>query len=42
MISYVPRKPHPLGFMIKTVVDAKTGILLNVDLVEGSDVDAFK
>jgi Transposase IS4 len=41
-ISYVPRKPHPLGFMIKTVCDTKTGILLNFDFVEGEEIDVFK
>lgn len=40
--SYVPRKPHSLGFMIKTICDASTRILLNIDIVEGAELDANK
>ena len=41
-MSYLPRKPHPLGFMVKSICDATTRIMLNLDLVEGSEVASFK
>ena len=41
-LMYIPRKPTPLGFMLKTLVDTATGILLNAEIVEGSEEDANK
>ncbi len=41
-LMFIPRKPTPLGFMLKTIVDTVTGILLNAEIVEGTDVDATK
>ena len=35
VLTFLPRKPTPLGFLIKTLVDATTGILLSMELVEG-------
>lgn len=34
-LMFIPRKPTPLGFMLKTIVDTATGILLNAEIVEG-------
>lgn len=42
IITYIPRKPTPLGFMLKTLVDAKTGIMLSMELVEGKEYDRNK
>lgn len=42
VLTFLPRKPTPLGFMIKTCVDAKTGILLSMELVEGKEIDRLK
>ena len=33
-LTYIPRKPTPLGIMLKTCCDGNTGILLNAELVE--------
>ena len=41
-ISYLPRKPHPLGIQLKTICDARSGIWLDIDPVEGKDIDASK
>jgi hypothetical protein len=41
-LSYIPRKPHPCGFQAKTLCDARAGLFLNIDLVEGKDIDAQK
>lgn len=41
-LMYIPRKPTPLGFMLKTVVDTKSGILLNAEIVEGAEIDEKK
>lgn len=41
-LIYLPRKPTPLGIMLKTVVDARAGILLNAEICEGKAVDATK
>lgn len=38
-LMFIPRKPTPLGFMLKTIVDTATGILLNADIVEGAEED---
>ena len=39
---FIPRKPTPLGIMLKTLVDTASGILLNADIVEGAEEDAKK
>lgn len=36
-LTYIPRKPTPLGIMLKTVVDGSTGILLSCELVESKE-----
>jgi hypothetical protein len=41
-ITYMPRKPCPLGIMGKTIVDGATKILLNMELVEGKVADRKK
>ena len=41
-ISYIPRKPHPLGIQVKTICDARSGIWLDRDLVEGKEADSKK
>lgn len=41
-LMFIPRKPTPLGFMLKTIVDTMTCILLNAEIVEGADEDAGK
>ena len=37
-LTYIPRKPTPLGIMLKTIVDGETGILLHAELVEAAEV----
>lgn len=34
-LTFCGRKPHPWGYMIKTIVDWATKILLGFDIVEG-------
>ena len=41
-ISFLPRKPHPLNIQLKTIFYARSGILLDIDPVEGKDIDASK
>lgn len=41
-LIWIPRKPTPLGFMLKTVVDTKTGVCLSAEIVEGASVDGAK
>jgi hypothetical protein len=41
-LSFIPRKPHPLGFQMKTVCDSKAGLFLNAEFAEGRDIDARK
>ena len=41
-ITFLPRKPTPLGIQLKTLVDAISGILLGVEIVEGKAVDSQK
>lgn len=36
-LTYIPRKPTPLGIMLKTVVDQQTGILVNAEIVEAAE-----
>eukprot|EP00957_Ditylum_brightwellii_P003228 245848-Ditylum_brightwellii.AAC.1 len=35
-ISYKPRKPVPLGTMVRNSVECVTGIFVNHDMVQGS------
>ena len=39
---WIPRKPTPLGFMLKTCVDARSGVCLSAEIVEGAEVDSTK
>lgn len=41
-LTYIPRKPNPLGFKLKTMNDSETGILLHAKIVEGATVDRQK
>ena len=41
-ISYLLGKLHPLGIQLKTIRDARSGIWLDIDPVEGKDIDASK
>ena len=36
-LKYIPRKPTPLGIMLKTLVDGSTGILLACEIVEAKE-----
>ena len=38
-LTYIPRKPSPLGIMLKVLCDSETGSLLHAELVEGALVD---
>lgn len=41
-LTYIPRKPSPLGVMFKVTCCGETGILLHAELVEGAAVDRNK
>ena len=41
-LIWIPRKPTPLGFMLKTVVDTTSGVLLAAEIVEGKEEDEKK
>ena len=41
-LTYIPRKPSPLGVMFKVTCCGETGILLHAELVDGKDVDRLK
>ena len=41
-LTFLPRKPTPLGFQLKTVVDGSSGVLLALEIVEGKEVDSAK
>ncbi len=41
-LIWIPRKPTPLGFMLKTVVDQSSGVLLEAEIVEGAEIDEKK
>ena len=41
-VTYQPRKPTPYGIELKTMVCAKSRIMLSAELYEGKDVDATK
>ena len=41
-LIWIPRKPTPLGFMLKTVVDTRSGVCVGAEIVEGAEVDAKK
>ena len=41
-LTFMPRKPTPLGFQAKTLCDGSTGIIINAELVEGKETDRQK
>ena len=41
-ISFLPKKPHPLSIQLKTIFDARPAIWLDIDPVEGKDIDESK
>ena len=41
-ISFLPRKPHPLSIQFQTICDARSSIWLDIDPVEGKDINASK
>ena len=41
-LTYLPRKPTPLGIGIKYMVDHTSGIMLCADLLEGKGIDNKK
>lgn len=41
-LTYLPRKPTPLGFQMKTLCDSTSHILLNAEVCEGKDIDRTK
>ena len=41
-ITFEPRKPKPLGTMLKNGVEATTGIMVTQDIVEGADAQRVK
>ena len=41
-LTYIPRKPSPLGIMVKVTCCSDSGVLLHAELVEGATVDARK
>ena len=38
-LSYLPRKPTPLGFQLKTTCDSRSKVMLAMELVEGEEID---
>lgn len=41
-LTLIPRKPTPLGFMFKTLGCASSNILVNLEAVEGAEIDRQK
>lgn len=41
-LTYLPRKPKPLGVMLKVTCCGMSGVLLHAELVEGAKVDCKK
>lgn len=41
-LTYLPRKPTPLGFQMKTLCDSQSHIMLNMEVCEGKDIDRWK
>jgi len=41
-LTYIPRKPSPLGIMMKVACCADSGVLVHAELVEGAEVDHKK
>ena len=37
-LTYLPNKPHALGFCLKDLCDARSGFMLNMELQEGAEV----
>ena len=36
-LTYIPRKPTPLGIMLKTVCDVSSGTMIGAELVESAE-----
>jgi len=41
-LTYIPRKPSPLGIMLKTTCCGVSGVMVHMELVEGATVDSKK
>lgn len=41
-ITYIARKPTPLGFELRTLVCGDSGVLLNAELCEGAEAEGKK
>lgn len=41
-LTYIVRKPTPLGFELRTLVDGDSGVLLNAELCEGAELEDLK
>jgi hypothetical protein len=41
-LTYLPRKPTPLGIMLKTICDASSRILFGWEFCEGNEVEILK
>lgn len=36
-LTYIPRKPTPLGIMLKTICDTSSGIMVGAEFVESAE-----
>jgi hypothetical protein len=41
-LTLIPRKPTPLGFMFKTACCASSNVMVNIEAVEGQEIDRKK
>jgi hypothetical protein len=41
-LTYLPRKPTPLGVMLKTICDGASRVILGWEFTEGKDIDQQK
>lgn len=41
-LTFLPRKPTPLGFMLKTLVCGESCIMVHMELCEGKEIDRKK
>jgi hypothetical protein len=41
-LTLMPRKPTPLGFCFKTACDASSNVMVNMEAVEGAEIDRKK
>ena len=41
-ITKMDRKPTSLGYLVKTLVDSDSGILMNAEISEGAEIDRKK